>query len=103
MAKQTGKVKVVRLRCNGCSKNVTIISTSKKKFKEGEGMGISCADLKFVYDSLEGCNKELVFSREQGERERTERDTCLEDLPDLIETAKIGKGDEDINPIEGEE
>lgn len=96
-------VTVIRIRCNGCEKNVTLCTKKKKKFEPGEKMGIKCSDLKAVYDSLGGCDEELVFFRTQGQREQRRNDPMLEDLGDRIEKAKSGEPEnEEPNPLDEE-
>lgn len=94
MTKSENNVTVIRVRCNACSKNVTLCVKGKSKFKEGDGIGITCKNAKNIYDSLDGCSEELKFFRVQGIRQKRSNDPMLDELPEKIEAVKAEEEEE---------
>ena len=72
----------IRVRCAKCEKNFTL-HTSKKKFKEGDSVGLTCAGMKQkIYKDVGDKHKgeALTFMRIQGEATQTNEDIQLERL-----------------------
>ena len=82
------QIRVLRVRCNECSQTFTVVTDGKKKFKEGEELGITCAQLKNVYPKAGGCDSKLVFEREQGKREHRPEDIMLTDLQEAAKESE---------------
>lgn len=73
-------ITVFRIRCPECKKNYTLVTKTRKLFKEGEGIGLTCKKLKEKYPSSKGCKQDLIFFRYQGQRPEKSDDIFLEDL-----------------------
>lgn len=81
-------VHVMRVRCNKCEKNFTLVTESKAKPVNGQGMGVTCKDIRAHYKAAGGCDSELVFYRSQGHRVLKKTDVVLEKLLPVKPTDK---------------